>query len=114
MTRSGFIFECLQFFGFGAFIVCNKQRLGKENDQLAEIGIDAEATVTNNPLEATARNPQRSSSVILSKELRSEFMYVDIAVRDNDVLMRCGRCVIYSRLVEGRFPIADWNESGRI
>jgi DNA polymerase-3 subunit beta len=29
---------------------------------------------------------------------------VDISVRANEVLIRCGRATIYSRLVEGRFP----------
>ncbi len=33
---------------------------------------------------------------------------VDLAARSNDVLVRTSRCVIYSRLVEGRFP--NWRK----
>ena len=46
--------------------------------------------------------PTRAMSLLERSIDDAEF--VDVAVRDNDVLMRYGRCMIYSRLVEGRFP----------
>jgi len=41
---------------------------------------------------------------LLERTIDNETEFVDIALRDNDVLMRTGKCVVYSRLVEGRFP----------
>ncbi|MCA9083944.1 MAG: DNA polymerase III subunit beta [Planctomycetaceae bacterium] len=53
--------------------------------------------------EKTTVIPTRAMS-LLERSIDPSAEFVDIAVRDNDVLMRTGRCVIYSRLVEGRFP----------
>lgn len=53
--------------------------------------------------EKTTVVPTRAMS-LLERSLDSEAEYVDICVRENEILMRSGRCVIYSRLVEGRFP----------
>jgi len=47
--------------------------------------------------------PTRAMS-LLERSIDDQQECVDIAVRDNDVIMRTGRCAIYSRLVEGRFP----------
>ncbi|MCH2200417.1 MAG: DNA polymerase III subunit beta [Fuerstiella sp.] len=47
--------------------------------------------------------PARAMS-LLERSIDDNAEYVDVAVRDNDVLMRSGRCAVYSRLVEGRFP----------
>lgn len=55
------------------------------------------------PPEKTTVVPTRAMA-LLERSIDPEAEFVDIAVRDNDVLMRSGRCVIYSRLVEGRFP----------
>ena len=52
--------------------------------------------------ERTTVVPTRAMSLLERSIEDAEF--VDLAVRDSDVLMRCDRCVIYSRLVEGRFP----------
>lgn len=41
---------------------------------------------------------------LLERTIEQDDEVIDIVVRDNDVLMRSGRCVVYSRLVEGRFP----------
>jgi DNA polymerase-3 subunit beta len=41
---------------------------------------------------------------LLERSIDPTAEYVDIAVHDNDVLMRSGSCTIASRLVEGRFP----------
>lgn len=41
---------------------------------------------------------------LLERSLDPNAEFVDIAVHDNDVMMRSGGCTIYSRLVEGRFP----------
>ena len=53
--------------------------------------------------EKTTVVPTRAMA-LLERSIDSSAEFVDIAVRENDVLMRTGRCVIYSRLVEGRFP----------
>ncbi|MCH2209912.1 MAG: DNA polymerase III subunit beta [Fuerstiella sp.] len=53
--------------------------------------------------ERTTVVPARAMS-LLERSIDDNAEYVDVAVRDNDVLMRSGRCVVYSRLVEGRFP----------
>lgn len=53
--------------------------------------------------EKTTVVPTRAMA-LLERSVDADAEFVDIAVRDNDVLMRSGRCVIYSRLVEGRFP----------
>lgn len=42
--------------------------------------------------------------LLLERSIDSSAESVDIVVRDNDVMMRSGACVVYSRLVEGRFP----------
>lgn len=41
---------------------------------------------------------------LLERSIDPNAEFVDIAVHDNDVLMRSGACTIASRLVEGRFP----------
>ena len=53
--------------------------------------------------ERTTVIPARAMS-LLERSVADQAEYVDIAVRDSDVLMRSERCAIYSRLVEGRFP----------
>lgn len=53
--------------------------------------------------ERTTVVPTRAMS-LLERSVDESAEFVDIAVRDSDVLMRSGRCTIYSRLVEGRFP----------
>ncbi|MEO2036553.1 MAG: DNA polymerase III subunit beta [Planctomycetaceae bacterium] len=53
--------------------------------------------------ERTTVVPTRAMS-LLERSIDENAEYVDVAVRDNDVLMRSGRCSVYSRLVEGRFP----------
>ena len=41
---------------------------------------------------------------LLERSIDPQAEFVDVAVHDNDVLMRSGACTVYSRLVEGRFP----------
>ncbi|RLT07634.1 MAG: DNA polymerase III subunit beta [Planctomycetota bacterium] len=41
---------------------------------------------------------------LLERSIDPHAEFVDIAVHENDVMMRSGSCVVYSRLVEGRFP----------
>ncbi|MFO1002685.1 MAG: DNA polymerase III subunit beta [Planctomycetaceae bacterium] len=41
---------------------------------------------------------------LLERLIDPQAEFVDIAVHDNDVMMRSGACTVYSRLVEGRFP----------
>lgn len=41
---------------------------------------------------------------LLERSIDPQAEFVEIAVHDNDVLMRSGACTVYSRLVEGRFP----------
>ncbi|MEZ6123177.1 MAG: DNA polymerase III subunit beta [Planctomycetaceae bacterium] len=53
--------------------------------------------------EKTTVIPTRAMS-LLERSIDPSSEFVDIAVRENEVLMRSGRSVIYSRLVEGRFP----------
>ncbi len=53
--------------------------------------------------EKTTVVPTRAMA-LLERSIDASAEFVDVAVRENDVLMRSGRCVIYSRLVEGRFP----------
>ncbi len=53
--------------------------------------------------EKTTVVPTRAMS-LLERSIDADAEFVDIAVHENDVLMRSGSCVIYSRLVEGRFP----------
>ena len=55
------------------------------------------------PLEKTTVVPTRAMA-LLERSIDADSEFVDIAVRENDVLMRSGGCVVYSRLVEGRFP----------
>jgi DNA polymerase-3 subunit beta len=45
---------------------------------------------------------------LLEKSITDKDQAVQIAVRQNDVLVRIGRCMIYSRLVEGRYP--NWRQ----
>lgn len=60
--------------------------------------------------EGSPKPPEKKTVVptramaLLERSIDADAEFVDVAVRDNDVLMRSGRCVIYSRLVEGRFP----------
>ncbi|MEQ9406167.1 MAG: DNA polymerase III subunit beta [Fuerstiella sp.] len=60
--------------------------------------------------EGSPRAPEKTTVVptramaLLERSIDADAEFVDVAVRDNDVLMRTGRSVIYSRLVEGRFP----------
>lgn len=53
--------------------------------------------------ERTTVVPTRAMS-LLERSIDDDAEFVDVAVRDSDVLMRSGSCVVYSRLVEGRFP----------
>jgi DNA polymerase-3 subunit beta len=53
--------------------------------------------------EKTTVVPTRAMA-LLERSIDADSEFVDVAVRENDVLMRSGGCVIYSRLVEGRFP----------
>ena len=61
-------------------------------------------------MEGSPQAPEKTTVVptramaLLERSIDSEAEFVDVIVRDNEVLMRSGRCVIYSRLVEGRFP----------
>lgn len=41
---------------------------------------------------------------LLERSIDPQAEFVDVAVHDNDVMMRSGACTVYSRLVEGRFP----------
>lgn len=41
---------------------------------------------------------------LLERSIDPAVEFVDVAVHDNDVLMRAGTVTVYSRLVEGRFP----------
>lgn len=56
------------------------------------------------------KTPERTTVVptkamsLLERTIDPNAEYVDIAVRDNDILMRTGTTIVYSRLVEGRFP----------
>lgn len=60
--------------------------------------------------EGSPQAPEKTTVVptkamaLLERSIASDAEFIDIAVRDSDVLMRTGTCVIYSRLVEGRFP----------
>jgi DNA polymerase III subunit beta len=47
--------------------------------------------------------PTRAMS-LLERTITGDTEFVDLALRENDVLMRSGNCIVYSRLVEGRFP----------
>jgi DNA polymerase III subunit beta len=53
--------------------------------------------------EKTTVVPTRAMA-LLERSIDADAEFVDVAVRENEVLMRTGRCIIYSRLVEGRFP----------
>ncbi len=53
--------------------------------------------------ERTIVIPTRAMA-LLEKSIDPAVEFVDIALRENDVMMRAGTCVVYSRLVEGRFP----------
>jgi DNA polymerase-3 subunit beta len=45
---------------------------------------------------------------LMEKSISDQDQSVQIAVRQNDILVRTGRCMIYSRLVEGRYP--NWRQ----
>jgi DNA polymerase III subunit beta len=53
--------------------------------------------------EKTTVVPTRAMA-LLERSIDADAEFVDVVVRENEVLMRTGRCVVYSRLVEGRFP----------
>ncbi len=53
--------------------------------------------------EKTTVIPTKAMS-LLERSIDPAAEFVDLAIRDNDVLMRTGACTVYSRLVEGRFP----------
>ena len=71
--------------------------------RLAVASAACESEGSPTPPEKDTVVPTRAMA-LLERSIDNEAEYVDIAVRENDVLMRSGRCVIYSRLVEGRFP----------
>lgn len=51
--------------------------------------------------------PTRSLT-LMERSIGDKEEFVQIASRGNDVLLRTGRCTIYSRLVEGRYP--NWRQ----
>lgn len=53
--------------------------------------------------ERTTVVPTKAMS-LLERSIDPAAEFVDVAVRENSVLMRTGACTVYSRLVEGRFP----------
>lgn len=61
-------------------------------------------------MEGSPKMPEKATVVptramaLLERSIDADAEFVDVVVRENEVLMRSGRCVIYSRLVEGRFP----------
>ncbi len=74
-----------------------------DSRRLAVVSATCEAEGSPEVPERTTVIPARAMS-LLERSIADHAEYVDIAVRDSDVLMRSGRCAIYSRLVEGRFP----------
>jgi len=74
-----------------------------DSRRLAVASAACEAEGSPEMPERTTVVPTRAMS-LLERSIDDDAEFVDIAVRDSDVLMRSGRCSIYSRLVEGRFP----------
>lgn len=74
-----------------------------DSRRLAVATAACEAEGNPRPPEKTTVVPTRAMA-LLERSIDPDSEFVDVAVRENEVLMRTGRCVIYSRLVEGRFP----------
>ena len=74
-----------------------------DSRRLAVATAACESEGSPRPLEKTTVVPTRAMA-LLERSIDVDSEFVDVAVRENDVLMRSGGCVIYSRLVEGRFP----------
>jgi DNA polymerase-3 subunit beta len=71
--------------------------------RLAKMEIKAEAIGGHATGDTMTIIPQRSMQLI-ERTLADEDAEIDIATRSNDVLIRTPKVIIYSRLVEGRFP----------
>lgn len=74
-----------------------------DSRRLAVASAACESEGSPQPPEKTTVIPTRAMA-LLERSIDADAEFVDIAVRENDVLMRSGHNVIYSRLVEGRFP----------
>ncbi|HRE99628.1 MAG TPA: DNA polymerase III subunit beta [Pirellulaceae bacterium] len=84
-------------FGSGELVAVatDGRRLAKMSGAAEKVGEPTTETMTIVPTAAIS---------LLEKSLPDDDSPVHLAPRSNDILVRCGRTVLYSRLVEGRFP----------
>lgn len=74
-----------------------------DSRRLAVATAACELQGTPKPPEKTTVVPTKAMS-LLERSIDPAAEFVDLVIRDNDVLLRTGACTVYSRLVEGRFP----------
>lgn len=74
-----------------------------DSRRLAVATATCETEGSPQPPEKATVIPTRAMS-LLERSIDNDDEFVDICLKDSEVLMRSGKCVIYSRLVEGRFP----------
>lgn len=74
-----------------------------DSRRLAVVKIACRVEGGGQPVNASPVIPQKAMSLI-ERSIADEDAEVHIAIRANDVLVKAGNSMIYSRLVEGRFP----------
>lgn len=77
--------------------------VGTDGRRLAKMEGPASSVGDHHQIEGMTIVPSKAMTLI-ERTLTEPDAEVQIAARGNDVLVRCGRITIYSRLVEGRFP----------
>lgn len=77
--------------------------VGTDGRRLAKMEGPATSVGDHHTVEGMTIVPSKAMTLI-ERTLVDPDAEVQIAARGNDVLVRCGRITIYSRLVEGRFP----------
>ncbi len=81
--------------------------VGTDGRRLAKMEGTGEAQADHRTTGSSTIVPTRAIQ-LMERALRDEDEFVDVAARSNDLLLRTGRAVIYSRLVEGRYP--SWRQ----
>lgn len=77
-------------------VATDGRRLARQEGPLKAVGVEQ-------ALDRATIIPTRALT-LLERAIGESDENVQLAARDNDVLIKCGRATFYSRLVEGRFP----------
>lgn len=85
-------------------------------DRVIGVGTDGRRLAKQEgPLETVGQPPEQTASIVPTKAMQligraidADETQAEVAVRENDLVVRSGRITVRSRLVEGRFP--PWRE----